>query len=164
MARQESDREDLMAEATALVRRIELAVPGEPAYLVAGERADGRISLYFGPDPVYHFDDQNRLRRAYVDGTLFRTQGDTLARLTRVRTPDVTELRRHDLTGAELEQFFKQMKDQLTTLQEALTIGRAETVRQVPDGEDFRVELAGRLVGLLQSTGVLAPPIKAKRS
>jgi len=61
-------------------------VPGEPENVIARFRADGSPSIYFGSDPVYHFDEAGRLRRAFVEEQLFRTQGDTLARLTRTRT------------------------------------------------------------------------------
>jgi hypothetical protein len=74
MSRNESDREDLMAEATALRRRVQLQVPGEALSIIAGFRDEGRVSIYFGPDPVYHFDEQGRLRRAFVAGRLYRTQ------------------------------------------------------------------------------------------
>jgi hypothetical protein len=48
MARQESAREDLMREAVALVRRIELHVNGEPAPVVIGCRRDGAVSILRG--------------------------------------------------------------------------------------------------------------------
>ena len=71
MARDESDREDLLREATALVERIELA-PADAAddeHIVAGFRRDGALSIYFGADPVYHFNSAGELRRAYCDGS-----------------------------------------------------------------------------------------------
>src|SRR5262245_19900425 len=105
MSRHEADREDLMAEATALARRVKLSVPGEVERVVAGFRATGRLSIYFGGEPVYHFDAEGRLRRAFVNGLLYRTQGTTLARLRRERSAEVTELRRRDLSPTELRQF-----------------------------------------------------------
>ena len=101
MALHETHREDLFAEATALVRRIELRVPGEPHPVVAGCRASGAWSVYFGPDPCYHFDEQGRLRRAFVDDRLYRTQGNTLAQLSRKRHADNVELSRIDLSAAD---------------------------------------------------------------
>ena len=80
MARIESDREDLIREATALQQRVEWAVPGEPEPVVTGFKRDGSLSVYFGQDPVYQFNPTGQLRRAYVEDFLFRTQGDTLAR------------------------------------------------------------------------------------
>ena len=66
MARNEEDREDLMAEATALAERVELTVPQESDFVTAGFRRTGHLSLYFGQDPAYHFDEEGRLRRAAV--------------------------------------------------------------------------------------------------
>ena len=81
MARNESDREDLMREAVALVRRVECETGNENDSVISGFRKCGSLSLYFGPDPVYHFDDSARLRRAFGEGFLYRTQGTTLARI-----------------------------------------------------------------------------------
>ena len=77
MARTESHREDLMAEATALVRRAEFLDADGRSVLVAGYRRDGSLSLYLGEDLVYHFDRDGRLKRGFVDGLLYRTQQTT---------------------------------------------------------------------------------------
>src|SRR5580765_5795621 len=105
MARREADREDLMAEASALRQRAELVLDGYAEPIVAGVRANGHLSVYFGDDPVYQFDAAGNLRRAFVGGDLYRTQGHTLARLNRTRTDLAVELGRRDLDPAELERF-----------------------------------------------------------
>ena len=64
MARNESDREDLIREATALRNRIEWKIPDEPELVFAGIRSDGSLAIYFGPDPVYQFSIDGGLRRA----------------------------------------------------------------------------------------------------
>lgn len=164
MARYESDREDLMREATALRRRIELAVPEEPEPIVAGFRGDGALSLYFGPDPVYHFDAAGRLRRAYVDGRLYRTQGETLARLARVRQPTATELVRHDLTRSELAEFLARMRDRLDHLCRAIAGNEAEVSQRVPaEDEQMIADLRDRLASVVPSDSPLAPRFKGKR-
>ncbi len=84
MARQERDREDLMAEATALTRRAEWIPPGEEP-VVTGFRNNGAFSIYFGPDPCFHFTPKGELRRAFANGYLFRSEGTTLSRLLRQR-------------------------------------------------------------------------------
>ena len=48
MARHEEDREDLLAEATALVERAELVVEGAAESVVIGFRRDGCASIYCG--------------------------------------------------------------------------------------------------------------------
>ena len=85
MARHETDRENLMLEATALIRRAEWSIPSHSDPIVAGFKRSGGWSLYFGSDPVYQFDADGRLRRAFVDGQIWRTQGTTLAGLRRER-------------------------------------------------------------------------------
>lgn len=94
MARQESDREDLLREATALVERIELAPPGghEAEHIVAGFRREGALSIYFGGDPAYHFNPAGELRRAYIDGLLYKAKDGRLVSLERVRTEEEVQL------------------------------------------------------------------------
>jgi len=79
MARSEPES-DLMRDATGLVRRVELDWPGDDRPLVAGFRRDEVLSFYFGESPVYQFDADGRLRRAFLDPDRYRTQGNTLAR------------------------------------------------------------------------------------
>ncbi|MBW3542745.1 MAG: hypothetical protein KY476_20980 [Planctomycetes bacterium] len=166
MSRTETDREDLLAEAVALVRRVELRVPGLPENLVAGFRSDGRLSVYFGGDPAYHFDAAGRLRRAFVDGELFRTQGTTLARLRRTRTPAVTELVRWDLPLGELKAFIERMRGQCELLLRATepeASAPGAVLRRVPGDDHLLPELRRMLETILSTDEPLAPPIKGKR-
>ena len=165
MARQESDREDLMREATALVRRAELTYPGraEGEPVTAGFRRDGRLSVYFGADPVYQFDDQHRLRRAYVAGFLYRTQGETLARLHRQRTAEETVLLRHDLDSRELADFRQSAMQALMELQNALDSDEVKIIAQIPQGAELLSDLKSALAAILEQQIPLAPPIPGKR-
>jgi hypothetical protein len=161
MSRDESDREDLMTEATALRERVELVVPGEPEHIIAGFRDNGVLALYFGPDPVFQFDAQGRLRRAYLDGDLYRSQSPTLARLTRTRFADEVNLVRHDLDADELARFLAAMQVKLTRLDAALKDGTTQIVRQVPP----QVVMLPRLLHALDTArqGQLAPSIRNRR-
>src|SRR5262245_10991650 len=87
MAREESDREDLLREATALVERIELIVDIGNAgqHVVAGFRTNGAASIFFGADPVYQFNAAGELRRAYCDGVLIKGSRGRLVSLSRKR-------------------------------------------------------------------------------
>ncbi|MEQ9067261.1 MAG: hypothetical protein RLO18_11075, partial [Gimesia chilikensis] len=120
MALHEQDREDLMREAIALYPRAEFQVPQESEPVFWGQKRSGQYSFYFGGDPVYQFDEQGHLRRAYLDGHLYRTQGNTLARLTKVRTADSSILERYDLKQAELKDVLHRMADRFTRLQTEL--------------------------------------------
>src|SRR5262245_26728992 len=113
MAREESEREDLLREATAFVDRIELALPSASratsAHVVAGFRRDGGLSIFFGDDPVYQFNAAGELRRAYFDGNLVKAVNGRLASLSRIRTGSEVQLVRHDLSDAEEIAFLEQM-------------------------------------------------------
>jgi hypothetical protein len=141
MARQESSREDLLREATALVERIELAprTVGAAAAednagdrLVAGFRSDGALSIFFGEDPVYQFNAAGELRRAYSDGTLVKAVRGRLTSLERVRKPHEVQLVRHELTAAEEVALIQRMTDLLRELASSLDAGRFEVIGQVP--------------------------------
>lgn len=152
MARDESDREDLLREATGLVERIELlpraAMPhaigiagaadslaareGPTGNIVVGFRAGGAASVYFGADPVYHFNTAGELRRAYCDGLLFKAERGQLVAMRRVRLPLEVQLQRHALSPNELTAFIDLMQQRLRKLAADLGAGNVQIVGQVP--------------------------------
>jgi hypothetical protein len=165
MARHESDREDLFAEATALIRRAELTIDDHAVRIVLGSKADGAWSIYFGGDPVYHFDRQGRLKRAFANGKLFRTQGDTLAELTRERSDDATVLRRRDLQSRDCDHFFTALQMRLTPLLAAFETGTVRVLRSQPADFDVIQEMAALLKATLDAdlSNFLAPRFRGKR-
>lgn len=162
MARHEADREDLIREAVALKTRIEWDVPGEPEPVVTGVRADLSLSVFFGQDPVYHFNPEGQLRRAFVDGFLFRTQRDTLARLHRKRSESETTLLRNDLTEAELAEFLAAMRTRLAALRDALQSEAATELRSVID-ESLVADFPVAIQTAESASPPLAPAIAARR-
>jgi len=146
MSRQESDREDLLREATALVERIELRLPDQPESVVAGFRRDGSASFFFGQSPVYQFNSQRELRRAYVGGLLYKVDGGNLVEMRRERTATAVELRSRPLSSEEATQFLLDTEKWLSTLRNALAVGNAEVLGQVPDDKD----VAARVIAWLQ--------------
>ncbi len=163
MARQEADRDDLFAELRSAVCRWELQVPGRDCPVVAGIRPAGRLSIYFHPDCVYHYDGGGRLQRAYVSGFLYRTQGGTLARLMRERSEQETRLVRHDLSPEELRAFLAEMQAALERLQEGLLPGAVGILRS--DGADARSlhALQQRVRECLDALPRLAPPFPGRK-
>jgi hypothetical protein len=153
----------LLREATALSRRIELCIPGESDSVVAGFRSAGVLSIYFGQNSAYHFDEEGRLRRAFAAGDLFRTQETTLARLTRVRTATSTDLVRQDLSPGELRDFLVEMDERLSRLREAISSGGVIVVGHVPADDDVLPDLAAAVTRILGLDGRLAPPFAGKR-
>lgn len=120
MVREEADREDLMAEATALVERAELSLPGSPENVVVGFRRDGSWSVFFGADPVYQFNSAGELRRAYVGGLLFKADRGRLVSLRRQRADGEVQLLQHRLSDGEMGEFLRQATERLTALADSL--------------------------------------------
>ncbi len=165
MARHEDNREDLFAEATAFDRRAEFIVGDSDQPILFGEKADGAWSLYFSADPVFHFDATGRLKRAFVDGRLYRTQGDTLAELTRECSDQVTVLRRRDLTKLERDRFLALLRIRLTALLTASEGGKLSILRVEPADSDPLSRLATVVRKSLAAADAafLAPRFRGKR-
>lgn len=161
MSRHSEDREDLMRDARALEPRVELILPGDEEPIVIGRRRDGFISIYVGQDPVYHWDEQGRLRRAFVEGLLYRSEGETLSRLTRQHSEHVSELHRRDLDPGELAQFLSIMKDTASRISGALKSGAYRVTRSVPDQlEGYLPDVIQYLDGVVVLEHSLSPKIK----
>jgi hypothetical protein len=163
MAHQETDREDLMQEATGLFRRVEWQVRFIADPVVAGFKKSGACSVYFGAEPVLQFDPSGCLRRAFFEGFLFRTQGTTLARLQRNRTSEETQLVRHDLDDSELATFRVQACSWLRMLLQAIDLGEAVRLRQIPEEDEVILDLCVALRAALADGLPLAAAIVGKR-
>lgn len=148
MARQEHAREDLLAEATALVERAEFLLRRIVEPIVIGFRRNGAASVYFGQDEAYHFDSAGRLRRAFFAGRLYKADRGRLASLDRRRTDEAVELQRHDLTEAETAQFLDRMQRQLGELKSAAAAGKLDWQRVVPDSGETRRKIVEWLANL----------------
>jgi hypothetical protein len=145
MSRQESDREDLLREATALVERVELRLPEQPESIVAGFRRDGSASFFFGQSPVYQFNSRRELRRAYVGGLLYKVDSGKLVEMRRERTATAVELRSRPLSPEETSKFLLDVEDCLKRLRDALIARIAEVVGQVPSDKDVATRVAAWL-------------------
>ncbi len=145
MSRETSDREDLLGEATAFPTRILLHVSGHDAPIFAGFRRDGGVSLYFGSDPVYHFNSRGELRRAFVEGCLLKAEAGRLASLTRNRTANEVRLLRDDLDAIRVQRFLSHMQDCLDVLRRSRLSGGWRVAGQVPAHEPIARRLAAWL-------------------
>jgi hypothetical protein len=134
MPRHEDDREDLLAEATALVERAGIRTAGYDGPVVIGFRRDGSASFYFGAEPVYQFTAAGALRRAFVDGLLFKAVSGRLVALGRERSSRAVELVRHELGDEETRTFLDVLQRHLTKLETALAEANFELVGEVPVG------------------------------
>ncbi|WP_437202618.1 hypothetical protein [Planctomicrobium sp. SH664] len=164
MARNESDREDLYAELQSAAVRWELERTGHASPVVAGLRSGERFSIYFTPDCCFHFDSEYRLQRAFVDNSLYRTQGSTLARLVRVRTPEETQLLRTDLDPPALSGFLSMMRTQFEELQAESAAGNVRPLRSQGTGETDPLDFfCQALCRCLQADGQLAPAYPTRK-
>jgi hypothetical protein len=161
MARNEADREDLIREATALRNRTEWQLPDESEPVFVGVRSDGSLSIYLGPDPVYQFSAAGGLRRAYVDGFLYRTQGATLAKLNRERSADQTVLSRSDLNSDELSRFLATMDERLAQLRRSIGDGSAIKLRSVSNNDPPDYE--SLIEAAINASPKLAPAMPTRR-
>jgi hypothetical protein len=150
MARETHEREDLLRDAIALVPRLMLRVQlgGRSVDVFAGFRGES-LSLYFGDDPVYHFNDRGELRRAYVDGRLIKAEQGRLVSLERKRGDKETVLERQVGGDQSDRDLLVRLFQTLQELAAEMTAGRVVAVGQVPEDGDA----AGRLgEWLLQHT------------
>jgi hypothetical protein len=89
MAINPQKRDNLLLEATAYSRRIQIVLHNASfrgikiGELFAGVRPDGRWSLYFDESPVIQFDQQEALRRVYVAEKKLAAADGRLVELTR---------------------------------------------------------------------------------
>jgi phytoene dehydrogenase-like protein len=137
MAVRESDREELLREATALVERVELTIPGCQESIVVGFRRDGAASFFFGPDPVYQFNAAGELRRAYVNGLLYKAERGRLVALRRDRSATEIALVRTELQDSEATAFLASLHERLAELHAALVATSYQRIGQVPAGVDL---------------------------
>lgn len=145
MARIEQNREDLLAEATALVERIELRLPfsDEPLAVkrvVAGFRRSGAASFFFGADPVYQFNSAGELRRMFAGGLLYKADDGRLVGIDRSRGGNSgrIELILRPLQQDAQRQLCDEIARRLSALATALSTGTATVLRQVPPDVDVR--------------------------
>jgi hypothetical protein len=136
MSRRETDREDLLREATALIERAELQVPGFDEPVIVGFRKDGAASVFFGADPVYQFNTAGELRRAYIGGLLYKAERGKLVSLRRERSETEVALIRRELAGDEAKSLLRSLNDRTMRLREALASGSFTLIGQAPAEAD----------------------------
>jgi hypothetical protein len=123
-------------------------LPGEQSRVVfAGFRDNGAASLYFDQDPVYHFNANKQLRRAFYGGKLLKAEQGQLISLQRQEEADEIALIRTALSPSEQHSFCKIAKQQLGVLQQAVVTGDYRLDGQVqPERGDLALD---RLIALL---------------
>jgi hypothetical protein len=158
MARHESDREDLLREATALVERVELTVRGFEEPVVCGFRRDASASFYFGADAVYQFNAAGQLRRAFLAGRLLKAERGRLVALTRERSEQEVALVRHDLAADELAVLIAELSHRFEWLEQALQAGEYSAHGEVPPGGNVIGRVLEWLKNRLTAVEIAAAP------
>jgi hypothetical protein len=145
LALEEEPREDLLREATALVRRGVWSGPtigsASAPQIVAGFRRNGALSLFFDETPVYQFNPTGELRRAHSDGLLYKADRGRLFQMRRERAERQTTLVSRALTDEEQAALLAEAEARITALFQALEANQLSRIGQVPDDADLRVEL-----------------------
>jgi hypothetical protein len=133
MAREIHEREDLLRDAVALVPRvlIQVALNGRRCEVFAGFRGDS-LSLYFGGDPVYHFNADGELRRAYLADQLVKAEQGQLVTLNRQRAVKEVLLERQTADPAAAQAIVDQMHCRLAELRSAMAAQQFECVGEAP--------------------------------
>ncbi len=160
MARIERDREDLLANATALVRRVELSTPESPQHIIVGFRANGCGSVYFGQDVAYQFNSNGQMRRAHRQGVMFKAESGRLVSLRRRRDKGAVVLDRHALSEIETERFLVEMSYCLDGLRSSLESGAFDVIGQVPVDEDLVAAARCWLTGLPAASIAQSPHVR----
>ncbi len=158
MARQEQDREDLMREATALVRRVELQLPGHAEPWVVGFRRGGAASIYVGAQPVFQFNTAGEIRRGFWNGRLVKAEQRRLVYLERRRTDVEVQLVRHEFTDAEMIEFLELAVETVDRLRRGLHSSGIEILKQVPANVDVVADLKAWLSSLPATLSVASVP------
>jgi hypothetical protein len=139
MARKTEDREDLVRDATAYIRRIEFVVSGQEPIFV-GFRAGGEPSFYFGQDHVLQFNSQYELRRAFWQDRMLASyqrrmnwlqRGDGRVRV--IRTP---------LTASEYDEFKRASIERLRGLETLLQNDELAVQGEIPAGGNLEAEMS----------------------
>jgi len=155
----ESGREDILREATALVRRIELQLPNtETAPVVAGFRRNGALSIFFDADPVYQFNADCQLRRIYLNGRLVKAERGRLVSLRREKREGETVLWRTELTADETEKVISDMHQRLAVFHNQLQNGQFQITGQQPTEDDIAGHLGNWLAALPQPAKIASTP------
>jgi len=140
MARLESDREDLFAEAGSLEPRFELhsvplpsGVPRRHA-LVLGLREQS-LSLFDGSHIVDHFDSSGRWRRGFRQGLLLKAERGEAIEMRRVRLRGQVRLEATPLRGRERDDFLLDLEQRIGGLARHGIRLREWVTRGFPQGD-----------------------------
>ncbi len=143
MAKQEVDREDILREATALVNRVEVKFSGRVGgdHIVFGFRECGSLAIYFGAEPVYQFNVNQALRRAYHQGCLLKAVDGRLVSMRRERQDRKLQLISTSWDDEKTREFIGQVCRDMSQLVEAIETGEAQVIGFVAAAQQTTAEI-----------------------
>lgn len=147
-----------MREATALVRRVEVQLPGHSQTCVIGFRRGGEASVFVGADLVFQFNGSGELRRGFWKERLVKAESGRLVQLERRPAETEVQLVRHDLTDAETVEFSRLATEMLSLLRRVLHSDELVILKQVPADLDVVHDLAKWLQSLPQPLTIASAP------
>jgi len=151
MAREIHERENLLRDATALVQRVELKITATaraghspnrgfdlllPHTLFAGFRSQGQASLYLDDDPVYHFNQAGKVRRAFIDGQIIKAQHGQLVSWLRHQADQRVEMLPHRLAPHEQHEWLAALGQRLKALRQVLETRTYKLAGQIPEASN----------------------------
>jgi hypothetical protein len=142
MARQSHHREDLLRDATALSPRIllQVVIQGQPCEVFAGFREPESLAIYFDDDPIYQFNSQGELRRAFVAGSIIKADKGQLVAWERSETFDQTAMLSRRLSADATNGLTNVMLARFAELKASISNDNSKIVGQVPpDGDAFEM-------------------------
>ncbi|WP_165228694.1 hypothetical protein [Aquisphaera insulae] len=138
----------LLQTGALYVSRIGLA-RGDSSGLVFAGFKKGSFSLYFGDEPIYHFDLEGRWQRAFVEDIHYLKALDTSTQaVDRVREGSNMVLRRRRLDGSEVRAMDRRVRTMALELLAELRSGRFRH-EAPPDGRARPLE-SGELFTFLE--------------
>jgi hypothetical protein len=154
------DREGLLRDARALVPRVQLQVTlgGKRVSLFAGFRG-AALSLYYNADPVFHFNADGELRRAFLDGRLVKAGAGRLVAMERVFTPTAVELQAAEMSAEAQAALVADLAARLAELRDVLAAGDYTLDGQVPAEGDAVERLAAWLASERRPTVANTPRV-----
>lgn len=132
MAKNSHDREDLLREATALLRRVVLSCDW-CAEIVVGFRRTDAVSFYFDHDLVLQFNNGGQLRRVFDGESMYVAESGQLNRLERIETGGRIELRSQPIDEGDHAAALQRYDFHLKRLRQLLQDGEYTMVGQVTD-------------------------------
>jgi len=134
LAREESAKEDLLRQATGLSPRAAWRI-GE-SEIVIGFRTAAAISIFFGEDPVFQFNDAGQLRRGFLNGILLKADRGFLVKMSRHRTDHSVELRSHQCSLEEQEAIVQLASGRISQIATQLREGSQILIGEEPPQSD----------------------------